>query len=641
MPAAPPRAFVVDTSRSPHARLRPVAITDVTLRDTFWQPRREVNRTATLPSQFRHIEETGRLDNFRRVSGRKAVEKFVGQFPFNDSDVYKWLEAAASALAEGDDPALAEMVQTAADEVEAAQRPDGYLNTFYAVERADQRWTNLRDQHELYCAGHFFQGALAHYRATGAEQMLNVARRFADHIVAMFGPEGRDGSCGHEEVELALVELYRATGERRYLEQAQRFIDLRGRTPSALYPANPGSAYHQDREPYRELKEVIGHAVRMMYLACGAADVYLETGEAALLDAMRRQWDNMTGRRMYVSGGLGARYEGEAFGKDYELPNERAYAETCAAIGSVMWNHRLLLATGEAKYADLLEHTLYNAVLPGVSLDGQAYFYENPLEDDGTHRRQPWFGCACCPPNVARLLAQLPGYFYGVSDDAVFVHLYAAGDARLTLEDGRTVELSVETAYPWNGDIRLTVQTPGDFALRLRVPAWAEGATLTVNDAPAEAAPAPGDYAEVRCDWNAGDSVRLHLPMPVRYVEAHPYVTEDRGRIAVLRGPLLYCAEAADHPGADVRHLVLPEVASSLVSEERPDLLGGIVTLSGPARVLPPDTGWQDGRLYRTVGSGACPEPPEGAPVTVTLIPYYAWANREPGRMAVWLRRDG
>jgi DUF1680 family protein len=634
MPASP--AYVVDASRSPHANLRPEPQNAVRLTDAFWQPRREANRTVTLPSQFRHIEETGRLDNFRRASGRKQIEKFEGIF-FNDSDIYKWLEAAASALADGvDDADLAAMVETAVDEVEAAQEADGYLNTYFTFDKAGERWTNLKDMHELYCAGHLFQAAVAHYRATGSERLLNVARRFADHIVRLFGPEGKPGACGHEEAELALVELFRATGERSYLEQAARFIAARGRKPSAVYgPGGLNGAYHQDHVPYTELGEVTGHAVRMMYLAAGAADVFLENGDPALMEAMRRQWENMTGRRMYVSGGLGARWEGEAFGKDYELPNARAYAETCAAIGSVMWNWRLLLATGDAAYADLIEHTLYNAVLPGVSLDGQAYFYQNPLEDDGRHRRQPWFGCACCPPNVARLLAQLPGYFFATDgDDTAYVHLYAANEATLTLGDGRPVRLSVDTRYPWDGAVTVTVDAAGGFALRLRVPAWAEGATLAVNGE-AQPAPAPGTYAEVRRRWTPGDVVTLTLPMTARYVVAHPYVGEDAGRVAVLRGPLLYCAEGADHPGVDVRDMVLPASPDALTPATADGLPGDVVALRGLATVAPPDAGWE-GHLYRTVGSS---NDTAGTPTTATLVPYYAWANRAPGGMRVWLRR--
>jgi DUF1680 family protein len=407
-----PRPPIVDTSRSPHVRLRPLPLDAVKLVDDFWEPRRRINRDVTLPSQYRHLEDTGRLDNFRRASGKTGGE--YQRIYFNDSDVYKWLEAAAWTLAEGSDPELERMVDAAITEVKDARRPDGYLNTYFTFERATQRWTDF-DLHEMYCAGHLFQAAVAHYRATGSERLLGVATRFADHICDTFGPEEgkRHAVDGHEEIEMALVELYRVTGERRYLEAAKYFVDARGHGMLGRPYGQHDPSYSQDDVPLRDQSEVVGHAVRAMYFYSGAADVYAETGESALLQALERLWENMTTRRMYVSGGLGSRYEGEAFGKDFELPNERAHTETCAAIASVMWNWRMLGLRGEAGYADLIEHTLYNAVLPGLSLDGQHYFYQNPLADDGTHRRQSWFGCACCPPQrrppsglTARLLLQ-------------------------------------------------------------------------------------------------------------------------------------------------------------------------------------------------------------------------------------------
>ena len=427
---------VVDTSKSPHVRLRPLPLTDVRLADGFWEPRRQVNREETLPSQYRHLEETGRLDNFRKASG-KMEGRFEGIY-FNDSDVYKWLEAAAWSLATDPDPGLTTMVDAAISEIEDAQEPDGYLNTYFTFERAGERWTDF-DLHEMYCAGHLFQAAVAHFHATGSTRLLDVAVRFADHICDTFGPEQdgkRQAVDGHEEIEMALVELFRVTGDRRYLEQAEYFVDARGHGLLGKPYGQHDPSYSQDHKPFREQDAVVGHAVRALYFYLGAADVYAETGEMALLDALHDLWNNMTTRRMYVSGGLGSRYEGEAFGDDFELPNGRAYTETCAAIASVMWNWRMLMLEGGAGYADLIEHTLYNAVLPGVSLDGGDYFYENPLEDTGTHRRQPWFGCACCPPNVARMLASIPGYFYSVSDAAVWVHLYAEGSAEVKMNGG-------------------------------------------------------------------------------------------------------------------------------------------------------------------------------------------------------------
>ena len=626
--------MVVDTSKSPHVRLRPLPLTDVRLTDDFWEPRRRVNRDETLSSQYRHLEETGRLDNFRKASG-KMEGRFEGIY-FNDSDVYKWLEAASWSLATDPDAELTKMVDAAITEVEDAQEPDGYLNTYFTSERAGERWTNF-DLHEMYCAGHLFQAAVAHFHATGSRRLLDVAVRFADHICDTFGAEGegkQPAVDGHEEIEMALVELFRVTGNRLYLEQAEFFVDARGHGLLGRPYGQHDPSYSQDHKPLREQDETVGHAVRALYFYSGAADVYAETGERGLLEALHRLWDNMTTRRMYVSGGLGSRYEGEAFGGDYELPNERAYAETCAAIASVMWNWRMLMLERDARYADLIERTLYNAVLSGVSLDGRTYFYHNPLADDGTHRRLPWFGCACCPPNVARLLASIPGYFYGASEDAVWVHLYAEGSAQINLNGARAIGISQRTDYPWDGDVDLDVDGEGEFALMLRIPSWCEdGASIEVNGEAFTGPVPPGSYAEIRRPWRPGDAVRLRLPMPVRRVEAHPYVADDAGRVALTRGPILFCVEGADNPGVDPRDVVLPDEAV-LSEERRPDLLGGVVVLTGEAEVSPPGEGWY-GRLYRT----AAPQKDGTTGKTeLTAVPYHAWANREPGPMRVWLR---
>ncbi len=620
-------ALVVDTARSPHARLRPVPLTAVTLADGFWAPRRHLNRQVSLPTQYRFLEETGRLDNFRRAAGQTDLP-FQGYY-YNDSDVYKWLEAVAWTLATDPDPDLSRMADGVIDLVAAAQQPDGYLNTYFALDRAAERWTNLRDLHELYCAGHLIQAAVAHHRATGDGRLLQVARRLADHIVAVLGP--RPATPGHPEVEMALVELSRETGNPTYRQQAQQFLDNRGQ---GLIGSRE---YHQDHQPFREMERLAGHAVRALYLCAGATDLYAETGEAALRAALDRLWTNMVTQQVYISGGVGARHDGEALGRGYELPNERAYAETCAAIANVMWNWRLLALEGDARYADVMETALYNAFLAGLSLDGTAYFYENPLADDGTHRRQPWFSCACCPPNVARLLASLPGYCYSTSPAGAWVHLYVESTAHLRLEDGRTVGLHQYTRYPWDGEITLQVEGEGAFSLFLRIPAWCEeGAALEINGQPAAVALSPGTYAEIYRTWQRGDAVHLRLPMPVRRTECHPYVAENRGRVALLRGPLLYCLEGADHPGLDLRDLILPADAS-LAVQFRPDLLGGTVILRGLARLAPPDDGWT-GRLYRTAGSH--PSRPDGGAIEVTAIPYYAWANRQPGPMQVWLRSE-
>jgi DUF1680 family protein len=622
--ASLPAPFVVDTSASPHARLRPLPLGAVRLSDTFWEPRRRVNREVTLASQYRRCEETGRIDNFRRAAG-KIEGPFQGRY-YNDSDVYKWLEACAFALAEAPDAEIERMTEAVALEIADAQQPDGYLNTYFTFELAGDRWSNLRDKHELYCAGHLIQAALAHHRATGRATLLEVAVRYADYICTIFGPDGRVGTCGHQEIELALVELYRLTRHQRYLTQAQLFIDRRGQQP----PVIGGSPYHQDHAPFRELFEVAGHAVRMVYYCCGAADIATETGEPEYLAALHRLWGNMTERRMYVTGGIGSRYDGEAFGDDFELPNERAYAESCAAIGSAMWAWRMLQLTGEARFADVMENALYNGMLPGLSLDGERYFYQNPLADQGTHRRTPWFECSCCPPNIARMLASLPAYFTSTSDEGVWLHLYADSTIEAELPQG-TVSLRQSTRYPWDGEIVLTVEKApsAEVTIFLRIPGWCRGESITVNGDAVASEQAAG-YAAVRWRWVPGDELRLLLPMPAERVLCHPCVSNNRGRAALRRGPLVYCVEQVDL-GFDPRWLVLTGGDHQAVWE--PDLLGGVVSITGVAEFERLSEEWS-GALYRS--EGALAEPIVRA--DFTAVPYFAWANRDPGGMQVWIR---
>jgi uncharacterized protein len=625
-----PRGYVVDTRRSPYARLRPVPLEHVTLDDAFWAPRRRVNQQRTLPSQYRHLEATNTLANFRRAAGKQDGD-YAGMY-FSDSDVYKWLEAVAWHLAEGHDAELERMADAAIDDVAGAQRPDGYLNSYFARERAAERWTDF-DLHEMYCAGHLFQAAVAHHRATGSRRLLDVATRFADHICDTFGPgEGqRVAIDGHEEVEMGLVELYRTTGARRYLDQALFFIEARGHGLLGMPYGHRHPSYSQDHAPFRELDVITGHAVRALYYNIGVTDACAEIDDGGYRAALERLWDDMTTRRTYVSGGLGSRYEGEAFGDDFELPNQRAYTETCAAIASVMWNWRLLALEPEARFGDLLEWTLYNAVLPGLSQDGEHYFYQNPLADDGRHRREPWFGCACCPPNLARLLASLPGYVYTVSDDALWVHLYAAGSVDTTLPAGQSVRLSQRGAYPFADTVTLEVRSAGRFGLMLRIPAWCTaGASLTVDGERVGAALVPGSYARLERDWREGEVVELRLPMPVRHLEAHRYVFENAGRVALARGPLLYCVEGVDHPAIDVRDLVLPP-DPTLAEVERSEPLAGVPVLRIAASAIVPE----EEPLYR-IREGAAKR--TLAPATVTAVPYFAWANRAPGPMQVWIR---
>jgi DUF1680 family protein len=601
----------------------------VRLEDRFWEPRIRINREVTLPAQLRQCEETGRVDNFRRASG-KIQGEFQGIF-FNDSDVYKLAEAMAYSLATHPDPALEAALDAVIAEIAAAQGPDGYLNTYFTFERVPERFTNLKDMHEIYCAGHLIQAAVAHHRATGKTTFLDVATRLADHLYETFGPGKRVGACGHEEAEMALVELYRDTGETRYLELARCMVEARGRKPGIFR----NSSYHQDHLPLTEQREFTGHAVRHLYLACGAADVAAETDDApGYRAALEGLWDNLTRKRMYVTGGAGSRWEGEAFGADYELPNDRAYTETCAAIGSVMWNWRMLNLTGEAKYADLLETTLYNAVISGLSLDGTHYFYQNPLADRGSHRRQPWFGCACCPPNIARLLASLGGYFYSVTPNAIYTHLYATGTATLPMPDGGCVTLSQQTDYPWDGTVEISVLANSSAAgsLFIRIPYWADNATVSIDGKPFAAEIEPQSYFEIPLPA-AGSIVRLTLPMTIERVESHPHVLGNLGRVALQRGPLFYCLEQADHAEADVWDIYLPDEVE-LTAEHRPDLLNGVTVLHGAClRRDTPDAEWAEA-LYATFRRL---QRSDLSTVEITAIPYYAWANREPGPMQVWI----
>lgn len=626
MPETTPNNAVIDLSHSPHARLKPVPLSAVQIEDAFWKPRLNINRETTIPSQLIHCEETGRIDNFRRASGKKDIP-FQGIY-FNDSDVYKWLEAASFSLATHPDPSLDADVDAVIQEVADAQQPDGYLNTYFMFEKASERFTNLKDMHELYCAGHLIQAAVAHHRATGKRNLLDVAIKFADHLDSVFGDESegkRPGTCGHEELEMALVELARTTNEPRYLHLAKFMIDARGRTPGIF----GNSAYHQDHLPFAKQTEMIGHAVRHLYLCCGAADVALETGDEGYLGALNALWQNFTQKQMYITGGAGSRYEGESFGADYELPNDRAYTETCAAIGSVMWNWRMLHLTGDAKFADLMERTLYNAVLPGLSLDGKHYFYQNPLADRGKHRRQEWFGCACCPPNVARTLASLSGYFSSMSADGVYLHLYATSSLAIPCENGETLRIKVETNYPWDGKIRIEItEAPASAqSLFLRVPEWTENATVQVEGNGAEGVKS-GTYHQVTL-LQTGDVIELNFPMPVRVMESHPHVLGNVGRVALMRGALVYCLEQADHT-ADVWDIHLPKGAE-LSAEENPDLLGGVTVITGKALAAQHKT---DAPLYPRHNPQT---QPALQPIELYAIPCYAWANRDAGAMQVWL----
>jgi DUF1680 family protein len=633
---------ITDTSRSPHAKLDSVGLKDVVIDDAFWRPKQEVNRSAALPNEWRECERTGRIDNLRVHAGLKDGK--VSHHLAPDSDVAKWVEAASFDLnAETESPVRAELDEIVSLFAEA-QDDTGYIDTSFQLDR-ESWWTNLTDCHELYCGGHLIQAAIAHHRATGETRLLDVATKWAGYVDSLFGPGKRPGTGGHPEVEMALVELYRETGEKRYLDLASYFVEARGQKPPVLN----GSSYTQDHAPIREQTTPAGHAVRQLYLASGVTDVYAETGDSRLLDAMKALWDNLVRRKMYVTGGAGSRYEGEAFGLDYELPNRTAYAETCAAIASAMWSWRMLQVTAEARYADEMERALYNGALAGVSLDGLSYFYTNGLEHDGgpdlapphrgSNRRTSahFDGVPCCPPNLARTVAGLGGLIYGKSREggnAIYVHLYVGSRARIDLGDN-TVELVQETHYPWNGKVEVTVNPSRDakFDLHLRVPGWAGSAQVTVNGESAGTGISPGTYATLSRTWSAGDRVTLDVPMPVVRMVSHPRVSGNTGCVALRRGPLVYCIESVDFqgcdPAVDLFSVALPD-ASELEARFEPDLLGGVVTLRGEAVSRPLQEA-----LYATLSEDAGGE----KKVAFTAIPYYAWANREPGAMRVWIPR--
>lgn len=628
---------------TPLPRQTPLSLEHVTIDDAFWAPRLRTNRTATLPTIYQHLKETGRLDVWRLGESVTALDPH----PFWDSDVAKWIEATAYRLTTHPDPALEDRVDTVIRRIADAQHPDGYVNTYFTAVEPDQRWTNLRSNHELYCAGHLIEAAVAYVQATGKRNLLNVACRFADYIDAVFGGNAGQirGYPGHPEIELALVKLYRVTDDERYLNLARFFIDERGRSPHYFdeeakqhgvpLPDHyiPGHGYNQSHKPVREQHEVVGHAVRAMYLYCGMADVAAETGDSELIAACRRLWRHATSTRMYVTGGLGSSPQNEGFTTDYDLPNQSAYAETCAAVGFVFWNHRMLQLTGDRRYADAMERALYNGMLSGIGLDGRRFFYVNPLQSTGDHHRQDWFGCACCPPNVARLLASLGRYAYAQTSDTACVHLYLQSEARFTM-DGQPFTLVQTTDYPWKGLVRLRIEADGPVSctLALRIPSWCATPSLQIKGRYEPLAPLlDRGYAHITRTWHPGDFVTLTLPMPIERIQAHPHVRNAAGRIALQRGPLVYCLEEADN-NAPLDALQIPRSAP-LNSQFETDLLDGLVSITGPAQHLN-DADWNDETLYRPAA--------DQVPATdFKAIPYCAWDNRAPGEMLVWISDGG
>lgn len=616
--------------------IQPVPFTQVRLADRFWQPRLLTNARVTIPYAFKKCEETGRISNFE-VAGKLKVGAFMGRFPFDDSDVYKIIEGAAYSLQVNPDPKLEKYVDAVIAKIAAAQEDDGYLMTWRTIDATKPptgwsgtaaRWSDIKGGHELYNMGHLYEAAVAFFQATGKHSLLDVAVKSADLIDRTFGPGKRMDVPGHEEVEIGLFKLYRVTKNARYLELARFFIDQRGNASGhKLY-----GEYAQDHKPVLEQSEGVGHAVRAGYLYSGVADLVALTGDAAYGKALGRIWDNVVNRKIYLTGGIGSRHQGEAFGDDYELPNMEAYNETCAAIANVFWNHRMFLLEGDARYIDVLEQTLYNGVLAGIGIDGESFFYPNPLESDGVFTfnqgsctRKPWFDCSCCPSNATRFVPSIPGYVYAVRDNELYANLYVNGTAKVKLGDV-TVQLEQVTDYPWDGRVQVKVK-PGrehNFALLLRIPGWtgktplpgqlyhfldAESQAVTVKVNGKALAPLSHSKGYVRIErtWKPGDTVHLSLPMRVRVVRSDSKVAANVGRVALQRGPIVYCAENADNP-AMVRQISLSHSAQ-LRDVPKKGLLNGVVTIEGD---LPGNQ-------------------------SVVFIPYYAWAHRGAGEMRVWI----
>jgi hypothetical protein len=626
--------------------VKPVPFTAVHFNDSFWLPRIEINRTVTIPFAFQKCEESGRMYNFERAAaalrGEELKDKKPPGYPFDDTDPYKVIEGASYSLSVHPDPKLEAYIDKLIEKIAAAQEKDGYLYTTRTIDPVKphswagaQRWEMEKvDSHELYNLGHLYEAAAAHYQATGKRTLIDIALRTAELLVATFGEGKQSIWPGHQITEMGLVKLYRVTGDERFLNLARFLLDVRG--PDGARGA--GRQYNQSHVKVVEQREAVGHAVRATYMYSGMADVAALTGDASYINAIDRIWENVAGQKLYITGGIGATGSGEAFGRNYELPNMTAYNETCAAIGNDYWNHRLFLLHGDAKYIDVMERTLYNGLISGVSLDGKSFFYPNPLESAGQHQRSPWFGVACCPSNVTRFLASVPGYVYAQQGDTLYVNLYVGSAADIKLDNGRSVKFTQETRYPWDGAVRMTVapDRSSRLTIRVRIPGWArdeaapgdlyrfadkaqEPATLKVNGR-AVALQIDKGYVSINRVWKRGDVIDLRMPMPVRRVVAREEVIADRGRVALQRGPVVYCAEWPDNPNGHVRNLMLADDVK-MTSEFRPDLLNGVTVIRGRAVALAYD---KEGRVTRSEQD-------------FTAIPYYAWANRGAGEMIVWI----
>lgn len=619
----------------PDAPIKEVPFTQVHLHDDFWTPRIETNRTVSIPSAFHECEVNGRFDNFA-IAGGLMKGEHKGDFSFDDTDPYKIIEGASYSLAVKYDAKLDAYLDSVITLIAAAQEPDGYLTTCVTNKcyRLSGWWGRSRwekiNSHELYNCGHLYEAAVAHYRATGKRSLLEVAIKNADLICEVFGPnEGQKHvPSGHPIAEMALAKMYKVTGNQKYLDLAKYFVEETGRGTDG----HRLNAYSQDRMPILEQEEIVGHAVRAGYLYSGVADVASLTNDTAYFNALSRIWENMASKKLYITGGIGSRPQGEGFGPEYELHNHTAYCETCASIANVYWNHRMFLATGHAKYADVLERALYNGVISGVSLSGDKFFYDNPLESMGQHERQRWFGCACCPGNVTRFMASVPHYMYATQGDDIYVNLYIQGEAEIETENNH-VRLVQSTSYPWEGVVKVVVNPEKDsnFALRLRIPGWAQDApvptdlytftdkagkyTVSVNGKSVSTKQDDG-YVTIVRNWQPNDEVEIHLPMDIRQIRAHEKVEDDRGKLAIERGPIVYCLEGQDQSDKTVFNKYIPE-GSKFNASYHKDLLNGVVVLNGTA--------------YEIEKDGSSKE------VAVTAIPYSTWNNRGADQMAVWI----
>jgi hypothetical protein len=634
---------VINTAKSPYAKLHSVPVRAVTIEEGFWSKRRTTNIERSIPTMREELEEHGRMDNFRRLVG-KSSEPQKGPY-FSDSDIYKWIDAVGWALQSDSLPELRRKTDSMIREVVAVQEPSGYLNTYYQGDRVSLRMSQHDQEvgHEMYCLGHMIQGSIAYYRATGDTTLMGAGQRMVDNFVLPNygpGPNQKPIISGHPEIEMALIELYRTTGKRQYVELAGYI--LHGDDRWKIEPQR--IVYMFCGIPFTERTKLEGHAVRAMYACCGATDYYLETGDQAYWKTLNVLWEDLTRRQMYVTGGVGARSAGESFGDAYELPNAQAYGESCAAIGNMMWNWRMLAASGEAKFTDVVERALYNGINSGMSLDGTTYCYRNPLAFDpaafdgfrgSPNIRNPWYDVTCCPPNLERTFSSLPSYFYSTSRDGLYVHLYDNSNLDWHLEDGSSIKVQQKTNYPWEGAVKLTVSPaePKEFTLYARIPGWAGGASVAVNGRPQSGAKA-GEYIPIKRTWKPGDVVTLEFPMHTEIVASNPRVAEDRGKVAVRRGPIVFCMEEMDQASgvalSDVAISVNERLSKDFQSEYKADLLSGVEVVRHQGHVYESPSAEQP--LYMP----ASPEPSKTRAATLSFIPYYAWANRKPSAMQVW-----